>query len=201
MENIQNNKKKIIDLLKKVDREGINTLVEWLQNNDFFEAPCSTKYHLSEKGGLAQHSINVYKRLYKSFINRAEEVTGSRDIDDSLKASIAIVAICHDICKAEFYKESTRNVKNEQTGQWEKVPCYTIEDKMPLGHGEKSVILLLKLGVKLTDEEIYAIRWHMGSFDDAVKGGNRSISDVFSRCELAYLLHRADMDATYLDEK
>lgn len=201
MENIQNNQKRIITLLKKINREGVDNLIEWLQNNDFFEAPCSTKYHLSEAGGLAQHSINVYKRLYKVFIDRAEELTGSKDIDDSVKASIAIVAICHDICKAEFYKVSTRNVKNETTGQWEKVPCYTVEDKVPLGHGEKSVILLLKLGVKLTDEEIYAIRWHMGSFDDAVKGGNRSLSDVFSRCELAYLLHRADMDATYLDEK
>ena len=195
------NKTKIINLLKKVNREGIENLIKFMQESDYFTAPASTKYHLNEEGGLATHCINVYKRLYQGYSQRAKELTGSTELDSATKESIVIVAIAHDLCKCNFYKSSFRNQKNEETGEWEKVPVYTVQDQSPLGHGEKSVILLLQLGVKLTEEEIYAIRWHMGGFDETVRGGFRNLSEVYNRYELAYLLNRADMDATYLDEK
>jgi hypothetical protein len=195
------NKTKIINLLKKVNREGIENLIKFMQESDYFTAPASTKYHLNEEGGLATHCINVYKRLYQGYSQRAKELTGSTELDSATKESIVIVALAHDLCKCNFYKSSFRNQKNEETGEWEKIPVYTVQDQSPLGHGEKSVILLLQLGVKLTEEEIYAIRWHMGGFDEAVRGGFRNLSEVYNRYELAYLLNRADMDATYLDEK
>lgn len=195
------NKTKIVNLLKKVNREGIENLIKFMQESDYFTAPASTKYHLNEEGGLATHCINVYKRLYQGYSQRAKELTGSTELDSATKESIVIVALAHDICKCNFYKSSFRNQKNEETGEWEKVPVYTVQDQSPLGHGEKSVILLLQLGVKLTEEEIYAIRWHMGGFDETVRGGFRNLSEVYNRYELAYLLNRADMDATYLDEK
>lgn len=195
------NKTKIVNLLKKVNREGIENLIKFMQESDYFTAPASTKYHLNEEGGLATHCINVYKRLYQGYSQRAKELTGSTELDSATKESIVIVALAHDLCKCNFYKSSFRNQKNEETGEWEKIPVYTVQDQSPLGHGEKSVILLLQLGVKLTEEEIYAIRWHMGGFDEAVRGGFRNLSEVYNRYELAYLLNRADMDATYLDEK
>ena len=195
------NKTKIINLLKKVNREGIENLIKFMQDSDYFTAPASTKYHLNEEGGLATHCINVYKRLYQGYSQRAKELTGSTELDSATKESIVIVALAHDLCKCNFYKSSFRNQKNEETGEWEKIPVYTVQDQSPLGHGEKSVILLLQLGVKLTEEEIYAIRWHMGGFDETVRGGFRNLSEVYNRYELAYLLNRADMDATYLDEK
>ncbi len=195
------NKTKIINLLKKVNREGIENLIKFMQESDYFTAPASTKYHLNEEGGLATHCINVYKRLYQGYSQRAKELTGSTELDSATKESIVIVALAHDLCKCNFYKSSFRNQKNEETGEWEKIPVYTVQDQSPLGHGEKSVILLLQLGVKLTEEEIYAIRWHMGGFDETVRGGFRNLSEVYNRYELAYLLNRADMDATYLDEK
>lgn len=195
------NKTKIINLLKKVNREGIENLIKFMQESDYFTAPASTKYHLNEEGGLATHCINVYKRLYQGYSQRAKELTGSTELDSATKESIVIVALAHDLCKCNFYKSSFRNQKNEETGEWEKIPVYTVQDQSPLGHGEKSVILLLQLGVKLTEEEIYAIRWHMGGFDEAVRGGFRNLSEAYNRYELAYLLNRADMDATYLDEK
>ncbi len=195
------NKTKIVNLLKKVNREGIENLIKFMQESDYFTAPASTKYHLNEEGGLATHCINVYKRLYQGYSQRAKELTGSTELDSATKESIVIVALAHDLCKCNFYKSSFRNQKNEETGEWEKISVYTVQDQSPLGHGEKSVILLLQLGVKLTEEEIYAIRWHMGGFDEAVRGGFRNLSEVYNRYELAYLLNRADMDATYLDEK
>ena len=109
-------------------------------------------------------------------------------------------ALLHDVCKAQFYKISTRNVKNEKTGQWEKVPYYTIEDAFPYGHGEKSVFLIERF-VRLKPAEATAIRWHMGGFDDAARGGNFSISVAYDKYPIAVKLHLADLEATYLREK
>ncbi len=95
--------------------------------------------------------------------------------------------------------ESTRNVKDESTGTWHKEPFYKIDDRLPLGHGEKSVIILQSF-IKLTRDEIYAIRWHMGGFDCATKGGDFSMSRAFEICPLAVMVHLADMEATYLAE-
>ena len=99
-----------------------------------------------------------------------------------------------------YYAVGTKNVKDEATGQWHKEPFYKAEDQFPVGHGEKSVIILLR-HMKLTDEEIYAIRWHMSGFDSAVKGGDFGCSKAYDSCPFAVLLHLADMEATYLMEE
>ena len=114
--------------------------------------------------------------------------------------SFALCALLHDVCKAQFYKVSSRNVKNERTGQWEKVPYYVIEDAFPYGHGEKSVFLIERF-VRLKPAEATAIRWHMGGFDDAARGGNFSISVAYDKYPIAVKLHLADLEATYLREK
>ena len=148
--------------------------MEWLESTDFFTAPASTRFHGAYEGGLVEHSVNVFNRLGRN------DETG------------AIVALLHDVCKANFYTVSYRNVKNEY-GVWEKVPYYTIDDKLPLGHGSKSVIIIQKF-MKLTDEEIFAINFHMGDYTDA------NTSKAFSMFPLAVLLHNADEQVTYIDE-
>lgn len=85
------------------------------------------------------------------------------------------------------------------TGAWHKEPFYKTEDRLPLGHGEKSVIILQSF-IKLTRDEIVAIRWHMGSFDCAVKGGDYGMGNAFETYPLAVMTHLADMEATYLVE-
>ena len=108
-----------------------------------------------------------------------------------------ICGLLHDLCKAQFYKVSSRNVKNDATGQWEKVPYYSIEDKFPYGHGEKSVFLIeRKMRLKL--DEAMAIRWHMGEFGD--KNSNQ-ISQAYDMYPLAVKLHLADLESTFLREK
>ena len=101
--------------------------------------------------------------------------------------------------KAQFYKVATRNVKNDETGQWEKRPYYSVEDAFPYGHGEKSVYLIERF-VRLKPAEAMAIRWHMGGFDEAVKGGSFAISAAYDRYPLAVKLHLSDLEATYLRE-
>lgn len=171
-----------------ITRAGSKELLAWITDKtDFFKAPASSKYHNAFEGGLCEHSLNVYNAMIDRYNN------GNPD------ESFAICALLHDLCKAEFYKVSQRNVKNESTGQWEKVNYYTIEDKFPFGHGEKSVFLIERF-MRLKVEEAIAIRWHMGGFDDAARGGSFAINGAFERYPLAVKLHIADIEATYLME-
>ena len=123
-----------------------------------------------------------------------------RQVQNFSSESFAICALLHDLCKAQFYKQSTRNVKNEQTGQWEKKPYYTVEDAYPYGHGEKSVFLIERF-MRLKPAEAMAIRWHMGGFDEAARGGSFAISLAYEKYPLAVKLHLADLESTYLKEK
>lgn len=182
------NKDRFIQIYQEqIKREGAKELLDWLLQTDFFTAPASTKFHLCEEGGLCEHSLNVYDCLNERFGAEYPAET------------IAIVSLLHDLCKAQFYKVSTRNQKNDLTGLWEKVPYYTIEDKFPFGHGEKSVFLIERF-MRLKLEEAVAIRWHMGGFDDTAKAGGYTVSNAFEMYPLAVKLHLADIEATYLRE-
>ena len=183
-------KQKFIEYYQaNIHREGADRLLEWLQTTDFFTAPASTRYHCACPSGLVQHSVNVYEVMMEKHF----------DPETDSAESFALCALLHDVCKAQFYKISTRNVKNEKTGQWEKVPSYSVEDLFPYGHGEKSVFLIERF-MKLKVEEAVAIRWHMGGFDDAAKGGCFAISEAYDKYPLAVKLHIADLEATYLME-
>ena len=172
---------------ENVTRSGAKELLSWLQNTDFFTAPASTKYHCACENGLVMHSVSVFNTMMEKHFEEGV---------DSVE-SFAIAALLHDVCKAEFYKVSTRNVKNEITGQWEKLPYYSIEDKFPFGHGEKSVFLIERF-MKLRLDEAMAIRWHMGNFDGSP---GYTVSQAYEKYPLAVKLHLADMESTYLREK
>ena len=174
----------------KVTREGSAAFLEWLSKTDFFTAPASTKFHCACPCGLVQHSVSVYRTMVERYF----------DPETDSEESFAICGLLHDVCKAQFYKEGTRNVKNEQTGAWEKKPYYMIEDSFPYGHGEKSVFLIERV-LRLKTSEAIAIRWHMGGFDDAARGGSFAISQAYDRYPLAVKLHLADLESTYLREK
>lgn len=184
-------KERFLALYKEnITRDGADDLMEWLTTSDFFVAPASTKFHGSYAGGLLEHSLNVYDCLV--------EELDILDIKDNYSAeTVALVSLLHDICKVNFYKKGTRNVK--ENGQWVTKEVYEIDEKFPCGHGEKSVIILQNF-MNLSAEEIFAIRAHMGGFDTSVKGGDYFISKIFERSKLSVLLHLADMKATYLLE-
>lgn len=177
-----------VELLRTTNRDGIEELIRYLQEEtDFFTAPASTKYHGAFAGGLLMHSINVCAELR---------------LDPNSKVypteTLIIVALLHDICKANCYRTEKRNVK--ENGGWVEKQIYVFEDELPLGHGEKSLYLASKF-IKLSDEEAAAIRWHMGAFDCAFRGGDRGLNAAYEKYPLAALLHMADMRATYLVER
>ena len=170
-------KEEYIKLLKGIYREGMDKLIEFLENSDFFTAPASTRYHGAWEGGLLAHSMKVYEILK----------TKTEDSD-----AVKIVALLHDICKTNFYKTDFRNVKNN--GVWEQVPYYTIDDTIPYGHGEKSVMMISEF-IKLTPEEKYAIRWHMGFTEPKELYG--TLGQAYKKYPLALLTFEADLEATY----
>ena len=194
-------KKEFIELLETTNRQGIDDLVEELEDLGFFKAPASTKFHLNEDGGLVQHSLNVCKAalsIRKSMI----------ELDDSLlealpKDSVIIASLLHDTCKADIYKPTMKKEKN-RFGMWCDVPGYDVDySNFPLGHGEKSVIVLLRSGFELTDDEIMAIRWHMNAWDLPFQ--SYDIKSNFNKakeiCPLLSLVQAADCLASNLLER
>ena len=177
-----------------IHREGSEELLDYLMNkSDFFSAPASARFHGSYVGGLCDHSMNVFHCLCDYLSRpRVKEVYG---LDYDME-SIAIVALLHDLCKVGCYKAGTRNVKNEVTGQWEKVPTFFYEDKLPYGHGEKSVYIISGF-MRLTREEAMAIRWHMGFSGTE---DERTVGQALQQYPLAFALATADMEASYFLE-
>ena len=190
-------KERFISLFKdKIKREGADKLLEYMQskNCDFFTAPASTRFHCSYEGGLCEHSLNVYDCL-KSYLESDRAANGfGLHYSEEL---VAIVSLLHDICKINTYVVSLRNVKNDKTGQWEKVPYYDYNDTLPYGHGEKSVYIVSGF-MRLTREEAMAIRWHMGfSGEENVK----LIGTALRMYPLALALSIADAEASSFIEK
>ncbi len=184
-------KEEFIRIFKEqVTRPGADRLLNWLEKTDFFTAPASTRFHCACQQGLVRHSLSVYQVLMEKHFVEGEDNP----------ESFAICGLLHDLCKAQFYKVSTRNVKNEQTGQWEKVFFYQVEDVFPYGHGEKSVFLIERF-MRLKTAEAMAIRWHMGGFDESVKGGSFAMSGAFRAYPLAVKMHLADLESTYIRER
>ena len=179
-------KEEFISLLRSTNREGIEEVIQFLEKSDFYKAPASTRFHGSFEGGLLEHSMKVYEILKHKVKNSVLDLNVSDD-------TLIIIALLHDICKVNFYKVDYRNAKNER-GEWEKVPYYTVDDAIPYGHGEKSVMMITEY-MKLTVEEKYCIRWHMGFTEP--KEAYNTLGQAFKKFPLALILHEADLEATY----
>ena len=176
---------------ENIKRPGADRLLEWLDSDasDFFTAPSSTRFHGAYEGGLVEHSLNVYECL-KDYLSRprTKDLYGM----DYTPETIAVTALLHDICKVGFYAVDYRNAKNDQ-GVWEKVPYYTVRDTLPYGHGEKSVYMIQSF-MRLTRDEAFAIRYHMGFSGNEDKN---SVGRALEMFPLALAVNVADMEATY----
>lgn len=184
-------KEKFAELLRSTGREGVDIVLRNLERLGFFEAPASTVFHLNVAGGLLEHSMNVCEMalmLREQLIAKDASLEARLPLD-----SVILVSLLHDVCKSEVYKKGTRNKKID--GVWHEVDVYEVDyTACPLGHGEKSVIRLLKWGFDLTEDEILAIRWHMGAWDLAFQSAEMkgNISAAKDKAPLCTLLQCAD---------
>lgn len=198
IDQIENNKKLFLQLLANTGRNTAPLQNYLTQESDFFTAPASTKYHEDYTGGLCQHSLRVaeiIRRVYSIY-----ECCYPPRFDALVMPASGLIfcALLHDICKTNFYKVETRNVRNQETGEWEQKEYYTIDDQFPVGHGEKSVMILQRY-VRLSDEEIAGINWHMGAYDMRCKdwSGSTAYAAAAAKYPLVLALHTADSMATF----
>lgn len=211
-EQIEKNREEFISLIKQVNREGasIDSLLQKLDSSDFYTAPASTQYHSAFRGGLCQHSLNVYKQLKKlieaEFPKFEADESGEMKEIDNYKApysdeTLIIAALLHDLSKMNFYEVSTRNVKDEN-GQWTQVPFIKVREAhdrfIYSDHGSNSEYMVGRF-IPLMLEESVAIIHHMGWSDDHTDA--KTISEIFNRYPLAMYLHLADVLATFKDEQ
>lgn len=194
-EELQKQKQNFIDLLTETNRPGMDKLLAWLQTTDFFEAPASTRFHLNYEGGLLEHSLNVYYVLEQlSYLRYSPKTPTDFTIP---KDTIIITALLHDICKANTYKKGQR-WRKDANNRWEQYDVYEFKEDEPLGHGEKSIYLLQRAGLQLTEKEVYMIRWHMGGFE--AQGNQMTLSAAMAKCPEIALIHSADIIASSIIE-
>ena len=154
---------RFIELLKSTNRPGLDAVIDGLGKLGFFNAPASSKHHLAEAGGLVRHSLNVCEQ---ALLIRKAQISLRPDIAEKVpEESVILVSLLHDICKADIYKQ-VEKFRKDKDNRWEKYLAYETDyTHCPLGHGEKSVIRLLRMGLELNNDEIAAIRWHMAGWD------------------------------------
>ena len=201
--NITENKQRFIQLLREIDRPGadIPALIYRLEHSDFFEAPCSTKYHLNIKGGNCYHSLLVYDTLLlldKNFETHLD------------KESMIITALCHDFDKMDKYELTSRNVKNyndkgkhsDNKGKfdWVTEDSYMIrnaEDRFTYGHHGQNSEYIANSYIPLTLDESAAITNHMGKNDEY---NTYDQTPIYNKFTLAAMLHAADYLSTFVLE-
>ena len=198
MENNNEARARFEKILRDTGRENIDYVIEDLDAWGFFTGPASAKGHGAYPGGLLEHSLNVYDAAVEA---RKAMIVLRPDLEDDLKAdSIAIAALLHDVCKSDLYRLVKKKRRNE-VGQYEEFEQYEIHDEnFPVGHGEKSVILLLQSGLDLKDDEICAIRWHMGPWN--MSGDDEKFYRQAGKATpLQPLIHAADTLASAIIER
>ena len=192
-------KETFIEALRATGRAGVDKVIAGLEELGFFSAPASSKYHGNVPGGLLSHSLNVYT---ETKVIAETQIKLRPELAEKLpESSITIAALLHDVCKAEIYKEVLK-WRKDANDKWEQYKTSAIDDtSFPVGHGEKSVIRLLRWGLELTDDEILAIRWHMSGFDiPSGGGGMANYSAAGDKCPLLAILVAADTLASKLLE-
>ena len=199
---IKMSKEEFIEILSGTGRKGIDEVLSKLEETGFYEAPASTKFHLSCKGGLLEHSMNVYEA---AVMLREQALKARPELEEQLPMdSVAICTLLHDTCKADIYKEGILSRKNAD-GYWEKYLGFQVDYStgLPLGHGEKSVIMLLSWGLELKPEEMMAIRWHMTAWDLPMQSPEHkeSLNAAKAKTPLVSLVQLADGFATGLLER
>ena len=211
MASIEDNIQRFESLLGSVQRDGIPQLMHYIRSTDFYRAPASTRFHLACEGGLLQHSLNVYDCL----ISKKGSPFWGPILDGIPDENLIVIALLHDLCKANFYIEGTKNQKtydpekvaaaeswmrkHDAQGDfiWETVKSYQVDDKLPLGHGEKSALLVQRY-IRLTMQEVMAIRWHMG-FSDA-KENYTALGQAMEKYPIILAIYEADLEASKILE-
>lgn len=184
--------------MAKVKRDGVNKLMNYIRNSDMYTAPASTRFHLSVAGGLLQHSLNVLDAFRESMRKNDDGtysyMVAGKNVATITEESLVVMALLHDICKTNFYTV-VKKWRKDANNKWEQYDTFEVDDKVPYGHGEKSVMMIEEF-MKLKPEERYAIRWHMGY----TESDTLSLNNAIDKYPIIWALHSADTKASHFME-
>ena len=200
----QTNIERFESLLMQYNREGMDRLLDFIRKSDFYTAPASTRFHSCHAGGLLEHSLNVYDCLCE----KLNSPVWKDILEEVGQESITITALLHDLCKSYYYIVEYKNkkiysptgAKQDSNGRfdWQSVPGYTVDDKIPYGHGEKSCMMIEEY-MRLKPMERYGIRWHMGFTEPKEQWG--TLGAAIKKYPFILAVHEADLEATYIQEE
>jgi hypothetical protein len=172
-------------LFDKVNNLSVEEFEQYLKEGTFaglMHDLCKLNIYIPEEdlsdkqAKLIRDKLNSYGIDPNPFIDKLGKKSGSEFIDSLMKNQV----------------EDIDSIKR----------IYSFNDTFNIGHGEKSVIMLLRMGVKLTDEQIIAIRYHMYSTDVLFNTNQaKSIQDFMADTPMLRALHLADLQSTFLFEK
>lgn len=221
MLNIEQNKRRFIDLVNSISRQGFmkDELLTYLENSDFYTAPATAQYNLSEEGGLCKHSLDTYDCIRKicsaMYPDEYEQITNDcGQLEDARirvcpfsEDSLKIVALFHEISSVNFYEKYIQNkkvysetgTKHDENGKYEWVSsqAYKVKDaseRFVLGSREQNTVYILEGYVPMSIEEVAALISQKGNMTD---NPSSDVPSVYSRYNLAALLHCADVLSTY----
>jgi 23S rRNA maturation-related 3'-5' exoribonuclease YhaM len=188
---VDDNRKTITEILLRTHRDGIEDLLDKMDEMGFFTAPASGGNHLHMECGLAQHSLNVAQAAEKIGL----ALLGAEEFN-KVQNSIMTCALLHDLGKCgdwgkQLYVENIlKTGKRSEAKPWKRNP-----DLTNIPHGVRSVLITEKYLFDLTEDEEYAIMYHDGLYEPsnvAVVKGHESV--------LYMILHWADMWASKVME-
>lgn len=148
---VTNTEEHIRALLESTGRDGMDGLIGHMLTSGFFESPASTKFHGCYTGGLAVHSLRVFKLLEDRYAGlELHMITspGQKPLEFN-RANIIIATLLHDLCKVGAY------IGNEKP--------YKYNTQQPKGHAELSITRVSGF-ITLEPIEEMMIRFHMGVY-------------------------------------
>lgn len=182
---IEEMKTEFFNLVWGLDRKGKQSLLEWLDESNFYKAPASTRYHLAEAGGLLEHSLNVCNLALD--INHSLGSPVDRD-------TIILVSLFHDLGKHNaFNKDYYAEKPLLKSGLPPAQPYEKNKNLVPIPHEVLSIQILNKF-IELTEDETWAILHHNGMY------GDLKYSLQGKETKLQMILHFADMWASRVVE-
>lgn len=176
------NKKYVVDALMSTKRPGMEDLINYMTECGFFEAPCSSQFHLATKFGLVHHTRNVMETAEKIGVT----LLGGAEYN-KIHESVIIAAGLHDLGKMGQFEKQLYTPKLLKDGSVDKVPYEQNKDLLPVDHEIRSVTIA-SMFIDLTEEEQFAILYHNGLYGTV---GRYSLQG--KETQLYLIVHTADL--------
>lgn len=176
------NKTYVVNALMSTDRPGMEDLIRYMEECGFFEAPCSSQFHLATKFGLVHHTRNVMETAEKLGVT----LLGGAEYN-KIHESVIIAAGLHDLGKMGQFEKQLYTPKLLKDGSVGKVPYEQNKDLLPVDHEIRSVAIA-SMFIDLTEEEQFAILYHNGLYGTV---GRYSLQG--KETQLYLIVHTADL--------